>query len=125
MNAILSIATVATAPRASREATMPPAISIWLSTQPPKIWPLVLMSRAAGATRSTGSRWPDIWVESSGPSVGLGSVMASIWLGDGGSSSGQMGWDGGSEMTIAAILDGPRPETVTVDASDTVGAAVA
>jgi CBS domain-containing protein len=30
-----------------------------------------------------------------------------------------------SEMTIAAILDGPRPEVVTVDASDRVGAAVA
>jgi CBS domain-containing protein len=28
-------------------------------------------------------------------------------------------------MTIAAILDGPRPEIVTVDASDNVGAAVA
>jgi CBS domain-containing protein len=28
-------------------------------------------------------------------------------------------------MTIAAILDGPRPETVTVDAGDIVGAAVA
>jgi CBS domain-containing protein len=28
-------------------------------------------------------------------------------------------------MTIAAILDGPRPDTVTVDASDSVGAAVA
>jgi CBS domain-containing protein len=36
-----------------------------------------------------------------------------------------MGVDGGSEMTIAAILDGPRPETVTVHASDKVGAAVA
>jgi CBS domain-containing protein len=30
-----------------------------------------------------------------------------------------------SEMTIAAILDGPRPDIVTVDASDNVGAAVA
>jgi CBS domain-containing protein len=30
-----------------------------------------------------------------------------------------------SEMTIAAILDGPRPEIVVVDASDRVGAAVA
>ena len=28
-------------------------------------------------------------------------------------------------MTIAAILDGPRPETVTVDANDSVRAAVA
>lgn len=28
-------------------------------------------------------------------------------------------------MTIAAILDGPRPDTVTVDAGDKVGAAVA
>jgi len=28
-------------------------------------------------------------------------------------------------MTIAAILDGPRPETVTVDASDSVRSAVA
>jgi CBS domain-containing protein len=30
-----------------------------------------------------------------------------------------------NEMTIAAILDGPRPEVVTVDARDRVGGAVA
>jgi CBS domain-containing protein len=36
-----------------------------------------------------------------------------------------MGVDGGSEMTIAAILDGPRPQIVTVDASDSVRTAVA
>jgi CBS domain-containing protein len=30
-----------------------------------------------------------------------------------------------SEMTIAAILEGPRPEVVTIDAGDRVGAAVA
>jgi CBS domain-containing protein len=36
-----------------------------------------------------------------------------------------MGVDGGSEMTIAAILDGPRPEIVTVDASDSVRTTVA
>jgi CBS domain-containing protein len=37
----------------------------------------------------------------------------------------KLGVDGGSEMTIAAILDGPRQATVTVDASDSVGTAVA
>src|SRR5215217_3191139 len=56
MNSIASIATVATGPSASREATMPAAMSIWLSTQPPKMWPLALMSPGRGATRSTGSR---------------------------------------------------------------------
>src|SRR5688500_15233582 len=55
MNSIASIATVATGPAASRLATMPAAMSIWLSTQPPKIWPLALMSPGRGATRSTGS----------------------------------------------------------------------
>ena len=55
MNSIASIATVATGPCAAREATMPAAMSIWLSTQPPKIWPLALMSPGRGTTRSTGS----------------------------------------------------------------------
>src|SRR5438270_12472909 len=55
MNSIASIATVATEPCASREATMPAAISIWLSTQPPKIWPLALMSPGPGTTRRIGS----------------------------------------------------------------------
>src|SRR3546814_3743430 len=56
MNSIVSIATVATAPHAIRPATMPPAMSIWLSTQPPKIWPLALMSAGRGTTRRIGSR---------------------------------------------------------------------
>jgi len=54
MNSIASMATVATEPLARREATMPAAMSIWLSTQPPKIWPLALMSLGPGTTRSTG-----------------------------------------------------------------------
>ena len=55
MNFMASIAIVATAPRASLAAMIPPAISIWLKTQPPKIWPLVLISRGWGIVRSTGS----------------------------------------------------------------------
>src|SRR3990167_8790495 len=35
---------------------MPPAMSIWLSTQPPKMWPLALMSAGRGTTRRIGSR---------------------------------------------------------------------
>src|ERR1700741_377167 len=57
MNSIRSIAIVATDPPARREATMPAAISIWLSTQPPKIWPLALISLGPGTTRSTGFLW--------------------------------------------------------------------
>src|SRR5262249_35923182 len=56
MNSIESIATVATAPSASRLATMPEAMSIWLSPQPPKMWPLALMSPGRGATLRIGSR---------------------------------------------------------------------
>src|SRR4051794_30953296 len=56
MNSIASIATVATDPCASREAMMPAAISICDSTQPPKIWPLALMSPGPGTTRRIGSR---------------------------------------------------------------------
>ena len=56
MNCIASIATVATGPCARRLATMPAAMSIWLSTQPPKIWPLALMSPGRGTTRRVGSR---------------------------------------------------------------------
>ena len=56
MNSILSIATVATGPFDSRLATMPAAMSIWLRTQPPKIWPLALMSPGRGTTRRIGSR---------------------------------------------------------------------
>src|SRR6476661_185117 len=56
MNFIVSIATVAVGPWAARPATMPAAMSIWLSTQPPKIWPLELMSPGRGATRKIGSR---------------------------------------------------------------------
>src|SRR5438067_2048716 len=56
MNSIASIATVATGPFARREATMPAAMSIWLSTHPPKIWPLALMSLGPGTTRRIGAR---------------------------------------------------------------------
>src|ERR1044072_7635005 len=55
MNALASIATVATGPCASREATMPAAMSIWESTQPPKIWPLALMSPGPGTILRIGS----------------------------------------------------------------------
>src|SRR3546814_17312673 len=50
-----SIATVATGPCAIRAAMMPPAISIWLNTHPPKICPLLLMSAMRGTTRNTTS----------------------------------------------------------------------
>ena len=56
MNSIASIATVATGPLDLREATMPAAMSIWLKTQPPKIWPLALMSVGPGITRKIGTR---------------------------------------------------------------------
>src|SRR5580765_4755638 len=56
MNAIASIATVATDPCASRDATMPAAMSICERTQPTKIWPLALMSPGPGTTRRIGSR---------------------------------------------------------------------
>src|SRR5688572_2542457 len=55
MNCMASIATVATGPSASRAAMMPAAMSIWLSTQPPKMWPLELMSPGRGTTRRIGS----------------------------------------------------------------------
>src|SRR3954470_8238757 len=55
MNSIRSMATVATGPMARCEATIPPAMSIWLSTQPPKMWPLALMSPGPGTTRRIGS----------------------------------------------------------------------
>ena len=35
---------------------MPAAMSIWLSTQPPKMWPLALMSVGPGITRRIGTR---------------------------------------------------------------------
>src|SRR4249919_2086102 len=57
MNSIRSIAIVATDPPARRDATIPAAMSIWLSTQPPKIWPLALMSLGPGTTRRTGFLW--------------------------------------------------------------------
>ena len=34
---------------------MPAAMSIWLNTQPPKMWPLALMSVGPGTTRRIGS----------------------------------------------------------------------
>src|SRR5436189_2033967 len=52
---IASIATVATGPSASRLAMIPAAMSIWLSTQPPKMWPLALMSDGPGTTLRVGS----------------------------------------------------------------------
>src|SRR5512138_24725 len=57
MNSIRSIAIVATDPPARRDATMPAAISICDKTQPPKMWPLALMSLGPGTTRSTGFLW--------------------------------------------------------------------
>src|ERR1051325_4197204 len=62
MNSIASIATVATGPCASREATIPAAMSIWLSTQPPKMWPLALMSEGPGTTLRIGSPRPSLIV---------------------------------------------------------------
>src|SRR3546814_15231768 len=38
---------------------MPPATSIWLKTQPPKMWPFVLMSPGRGTVRNMGSRPAD------------------------------------------------------------------
>src|SRR5688500_4846866 len=73
MNSIASIATVATGPCARREATMPAAISIWLSTQPPKMWPLALMSPGRGTTRRIGSALSSVIVA---PARGCGFVMA-------------------------------------------------
>src|SRR6185503_10426315 len=55
MKCIASMATVATAPPARREAAIPPAMSICESTQPPKMWPLALMSVGPGTTRKIGS----------------------------------------------------------------------
>src|SRR5687768_5794932 len=71
MNIIESIATVSTRPLARRAATMPAAMSIWLSTQPPKIWPLALMSPGRGMTLRIGSCSLTIPVLAAG-----GSVMA-------------------------------------------------
>src|SRR3954467_13601853 len=55
-NFIASIAIVATGPFERREATMPAAMSIWLKIQPPKIWPLALMSPGPGMTLRIGTR---------------------------------------------------------------------
>src|SRR6185436_5500751 len=56
MNSIRSIAIVATGPPERCRAIMPAALSIWLKTQPPKIWPLALMSPGPGIRRRIGSR---------------------------------------------------------------------
>src|SRR5438093_751429 len=56
MNFIASIATVATGPLARREATMPAAISIWLSSQPPKLWPLTARSGTINPARRVTER---------------------------------------------------------------------
>src|SRR5471032_2190060 len=54
------MATVATRPLATRAARVPPAMSIWDSTQPPKISPLPFMSAGCGIVRTMGSRWPAV-----------------------------------------------------------------
>src|SRR6476661_4105036 len=56
MNSIRSMAIVATGPLERSRAIMPPALSIWLRTQPPKMWPLALMSAGPGIRRRIGSR---------------------------------------------------------------------
>src|SRR3990167_8971344 len=50
------IATVATRPFATRAASEPPAMSIWLSTQPPKMSPFPFMSAGCGTVLTMGSR---------------------------------------------------------------------
>src|SRR5215218_4289417 len=50
------MATVATLPLATRAARVPPAISIWDSTQPPKMSPFPFMSAGWGTVRTIGSR---------------------------------------------------------------------
>src|SRR5829696_5282927 len=55
MNSIRSIAIVATGPPERSRAMMPPALSIWLKTQPPKMWPFALMSPGLGISRRMGS----------------------------------------------------------------------
>ena len=50
------MATVATLPLATRAARVPPAMSIWDSTQPPKMSPFPFMSAGWGTVRMIGSR---------------------------------------------------------------------
>ena len=50
------MATVATRPLATRAASVPPAMSIWDSTQPPKMSPLPFMSAGCGTVLMIGSR---------------------------------------------------------------------
>ncbi len=76
MNSILSIAIVATDPPARRDAMMPAAMSIWDSTQPPKIWPLALMSLGPGTTRSTGFLWSRVILVFLSMGVGQGQAAA-------------------------------------------------
>src|SRR5580698_10228197 len=55
MKVIASMAIVTTRPLAYSAEAMPPAASIWLKTQPPKISPLALVSAGMAATRTVSS----------------------------------------------------------------------
>ena len=57
MNFIASMAMVATRPSARVPPTIPPAMSIWLSTQPPKISPLTFTSAGIAKVRNSGLAW--------------------------------------------------------------------
>src|SRR3954469_8512863 len=76
---IASIATVATGPSASRLAMIPAAMSIWLSTQPPKMWPLALMSDGPGTTLRVGSPLASVIVV---PVVAAGLVVVAGPVGE-------------------------------------------
>src|SRR3981081_1530196 len=54
-NVIPVMATVATRPCARCDATLPPARSIWASSQPPKMSPLGLASAGIAMARKAGS----------------------------------------------------------------------
>src|SRR5690625_2744292 len=73
---MLSMATVATRPRASLRAEMEPAMSIWDSSQPPKMSPLALVSlgmatvcRASSPLGTGASSWSSSWLMVSSPAV--------------------------------------------------------
>src|SRR6516162_9285468 len=55
MNVIASMAMVTTRPFAYSEQAMPPAASIWLRTQPPKISPFALVSAGMAETLTVTS----------------------------------------------------------------------
>ena len=81
MNSIASIATVATGPSDSRAATMPAAMSIWLSTQPPKMWPLELMSPGLGTTLRIGEPVPVHMMIATILGVGLSILVGTALMG--------------------------------------------